>query len=149
MDDKVIKVQGQLFFTYNMNHLNKNKWNEKKPDSWVYEVHLGQLDDATVNRLEKELNLKIKTKPDDKHGIGRFIRCKSKFEFRAEDMDGNAIEPEDIGNGSVAVVALRSYDHPMSEEYGWSPRIVGGKSVAHVIIKELVKREPKPEEETL
>jgi hypothetical protein len=149
MDDKIIKVQGQLFFTYNMNNLNKNKWNEKKPDDWRYEVHLGQLDSSTVKRLEEELNVKAKTKEKDDHGIGVFIRCKSKFPFTAEDMDGNSIDPADIGNGTVAVVSLRSYEHPMSGQHGWAPRIVGGKSVSHVVVKELVKREPKPEEETL
>lgn len=149
MDDKIIKVQGKIFFSYNLNNLNKNKWNENQPpETWRYELHLGQLDEATVKRLDKELNVKAREKEDDKHGLGVFIRCKSKFPFTAEDMDGNVVDPTDIGNGTVAVVALKSYDHPMSGKYGFAPRSVGGKSKPNIIIKELVQRD-KSEDKVL
>lgn len=142
MNDKIITVQGQLFFSYNLDHLNGPKpWNEKNPDSWRYELHLGQLDDTTVKRLEKELNVKARKKDDDSHGLGMFIKCKSKFPFTVADLDGNPIDPSDVGNGTVAVVALKSYDHPMSKQYGWSARCVGGKTKANAVVKDLVKRE--------
>lgn len=104
---------------------------------------MGQLDEATVHRLEEELNVKARKKDDDTHNMGMYIKCKSKFPFTVADMDGKAIDPSDVGNGTVAVVALKSYDHPMSKQYGWSARCVGGKTRANAIVKDLVKREPQ------
>jgi|DEB0MinimDraft_10_1074344.scaffolds.fasta_scaffold84428_1 hypothetical protein len=143
MQDKIIKVQGQLFFNYNLVNKNKNKWNENNPALQKYELHLGQLDEATVNRLEKELNVKVKTKSNDQYGIGTFIRCKSNFPFNAADVDGNPIDPLTIGNGSVCVVSLKSYQHAMSDAHGWSPQAIGGKTTAHITVKELIVKEPE------
>lgn len=143
MQDKIIKVQGQLFFSYNLVNKNKNKWNESNPSLQKYELHLGQLDEATVKRLEKELNVKVKTKSNDQYGIGNFIRCKSNFPFTVADAEGNQIDPLAVGNGSVGVISLKSYQHAMSDAHGWAPQVVGGRTVAHVTIKELVEKQPE------
>lgn len=141
--EKYIKIQGQLFFAHQM-----TKKNTAFSDDGKYELQLGKLDEATVQRLESELNITPKEKDDDQYNRGKFIVCKSMYPFRAADMDGNEIDPATIGNGSVAVIkALSSREWNFKKRSGVSPTAHAKANDFHVVIKQLVEYVPEPQEE--
>jgi len=143
MSDKYIKIQGKLFFCYNMT--NKNT---AFSDDGKFELQLGNLDDVTVQRLQSELNITPKEKENDPYNRGKFIVCKSMYEFRAADMDGNPIDPTTIGNGSVAVIkALSSREWKVKTRSGVSPTAHAKANDFHVVVKELVEYVPEKQEE--
>jgi hypothetical protein len=140
---KYIKIQGQLFFAHQM-----TKKNTAFSDDGKYELQLGNLDEATVQRLESELNVTPKEKDDDQYNRGKFIVCKSMYPFRASDMDGNEIDPATIGNGSVAVIkALSSREWEVKKRSGVSPTAHAKPNDFHVVVKQLIEYVPEQQEE--
>lgn len=140
---KYIKIQGQLFFAYQM-----AKKNTTFSEDGKYELQLGNLDEVTVQRLESELNITPKEKEDDIHNRGKYIICKSNFPFRVSDMDGNELDPNTVGNGSVAVIkALSSREWKANKRSGVSPTAHAKLNDFHVVVKQLVEYVPEQQEE--
>lgn len=144
--DKMVTIQGKLFFAKSMH--------EKPMPPWItdeskarYEINIGNIDDATAKRLKAELNVKTKSKDEDKYERGNFITVKSMFPFVIEDEAGNKLDASSIGNGSVATVTLKSREHALSAMHGFSPQAIGGRTKPHVVVKELVVYDPEAEED--
>lgn len=123
MDNKPVKVSGQLFWSNWMKEFNTkfNSENEK------YECTVGMLSDAACEAL-KGLGIVIKNKPD----MGNYIVGKSKFLFEPVDSEGNAVAIEKIGNGTKVTALVGSYRHKMSAKYGAAP------SISKIIVTDLV-----------
>lgn len=123
MDNKPVKVSGQLFWSNWMKEFN-TKFNE---DNNKYECTVGMLSDAACEAL-KGLGIVIKNKPD----MGNYIVGKSKFLFEPVDTEGDAVAIEKIGNGTKVTALVGSYRHKMSAKYGAAP------SISKIIVTDLV-----------
>lgn len=123
MDNKPVKVSGQLFWANWMKEFNTrfNSDNEK------YECTLGMLSDKACEAL-KGLGIVIKNKPD----MGNYVVGKSKFVFEPVDTEGNAVDIAKIGNGTKVTALVSSYRHKMSAKYGAAP------SIGKIIVTDLV-----------
>ena len=123
MDNKPVKIAGQLFWSNWMKEFNTkfNSENEK------YECTVGMLSDAACEAL-KGLGIVIKNKPD----MGNYIVGKSKFLFEPVDSEGNAVDIGKIGNGTKVTALVGSYRHKMSAKYGAAP------SISKIIVTDLV-----------
>jgi hypothetical protein len=124
MDNKPVKVSGQLFWANWMKEFNTkfNSENEK------YECTLGMLSDKACEAL-KGLGIKIKNKDD---AMGNYIVGKSKFVFEPVDAEGNPVDIGQIGNGTKVTALVGSYRHKMSAMHGAAP------SISKLIVTELV-----------
>jgi hypothetical protein len=122
MDNKPVKIVGELFWSNWMNNFNK-KFNEANDK---YECTIGNLSSGDVEKLES-LGIKIKTKDN----MGNYIVGKSKFLFEPVDEAGNKVEIDTIGNGTKVVALVSSYRHRMSAKFGAAP------SVKKLIVTEL------------
>lgn len=122
MDNKPVKIVGELFWSNWMNNFNK-KFNEANDK---YECTIGNLSSGDVEKLES-LGIKIKTKDN----MGNYIVGKSKFLFEPVDEAGNKVEIDTIGNGTKVVALVSSYRHKMSAKFGAAP------SVKKLIVTEL------------
>lgn len=122
MDNKPVKVSGQLFWSNWMKEFN-TKFNE---DNTKYECTVGMLSDAACEAL-KGLGIVIKNKPD----MGNYIVGKSKFLFEPVDSEGNAVDIGKIGNGTKVTALVGSYRHKMSAKYGAAP------SISKIIVTDL------------
>jgi len=139
MEMKPITITGKLYFSQSLHKKPMPPWITNEEDS-RYEINLCNLDDATVKRLQTELNVKVKNKGDaDKYERGNFIVIKSKFPFVVEDKDGNKLQGEQIGNGSVAELSIKSREHALSKMHGYSPQAIGGRTRPHIVVSELVE----------
>lgn len=123
MDNKPVKVSGQLFWSNWMKEFN-TKFNE---DNTKYECTVGMLSDAACEVLSG-LGIVIKNKPD----MGNYIVGKSKFLFEPVDSEGNAVDIGKIGNGTKVTALVGSYRHKMSAKYGAAP------SISKIIVTDLV-----------
>ena len=123
MDNKPVKVSGQLFWANWMKEHNK-KFNE---DNTKYECTLGMLSDKACEAL-KGLGIMIKNKDT----MGNYIVGKSKFVFEPVDEQGNAVDIGQIGNGTKVTALVGSYRHKMSAKYGAAP------SIGKIIVTDLV-----------
>ncbi len=123
MDNKPVKVSGQLFWANWMKEFN-TKFNE---DNQKYECTLGMLSDKACEAL-KELGIVIKNKPE----MGNYIVGKSKFLFEPVDTEGNPVDISKIGNGTKVTALVGSYRHKMSAKFGAAP------SISKLIVTELV-----------
>lgn len=113
MDQKPVKIEGELFWSQWMHQLN-TKFNE---DNKKYECTFCNLSDTAVEQLSA-LGVKVKNKND---AMGNYIVAKSKFIFEPVDRDGNPIDVTKIGNGTKAYALVTSYTHKMSNRYGAAP----------------------------
>lgn len=123
MDNKPVKVSGQLFWSNWMKEFN-TKFNE---DNTKYECTLGMLSDKACAAL-KEQGIMIKNKDT----MGNYIVGKSKFVFEPVDEEGNAVDIGKIGNGTKVTALVGSYRHKMSAKYGAAP------SIGKLIVTDLV-----------
>ena len=123
MDNKPVKVSGQLFWANWMKEFN-TKFNE---DNTKYECTVGMLSDAACEAL-KGLGIVIKNKPD----MGNYIVGKSKFLFEPVDSEGNLVDIGKIGNGTQVTALVGSYRHKMSAKFGAAP------SISKIIVTDLV-----------
>jgi hypothetical protein len=123
MDNKPVKVSGQLFWANWMKEFN-TKFNE---DNTKYECTIGMLSDKACEAL-KEQGIMIKNKDT----MGNYIVGKSKFVFEPVDSDGNPVDIGKIGNGTKVTALVGSYRHKMSAKYGAAP------SISKIIVTELV-----------
>ena len=123
MDNKPVKVSGQLFWANWMKEFN-TKFNE---DNTKYECTLGMLSDRACEAL-KEQGIMIKNKDT----MGNYIVGKSKFVFEPTDAEGNAVDISKIGNGTKVTALVGSYRHKMSAKYGAAP------SIGKLIVTDLV-----------
>lgn len=123
MDNKPVKVSGQLFWSNWMKEFN-TKFNE---DNTKYECTLGMLSDKACAAL-KEQGIVIKNKDT----MGNYIVGKSKFVFEPVDEEGNAVDIGKIGNGTKVTALVGSYRHKMSAKYGAAP------SIGKLIVTDLV-----------
>lgn len=123
MDNKPVKVSGQLFWSNWMKEFN-TKFNE---DNTKYECTLGMLSDKACAAL-KEQGIVIKNKDT----MGNYIVGKSKFVFEPVDEEGNAVDISKIGNGTKVTALVGSYRHKMSAKYGAAP------SIGKLIVTDLV-----------
>ena len=123
MDNKPVKVSGQLFWANWMKDLN-TRFNE---DNTKYECTLGMLSDKACEAL-KEQGIIIKNKDT----MGNYIVGKSKFVFEPVDEQGNAVDIGQIGNGTKVTALVGSYRHKMSAKYGAAP------SIGKIIVTDLV-----------
>ena len=123
MDNKPVKVAGELFWSNWMKEFNTkfNSENEK------YECTVGMLSDAACEAL-KGLGIVIKNKPD----MGNYIVGKSKFLFEPVDSEGNVVDIGKIGNGTKVTALVGSYAHKMSSKFGKAP------SISKIIVTDLV-----------
>lgn len=123
MDNKPVKVAGELFWSNWMKEFNTkfNSENEK------YECTVGMLSDAACEAL-KGLGIVIKNKPD----MGNYIVGKSKFLFEPVDSEGNPVDIGKIGNGTKVTALVGSYAHKMSSKFGKAP------SISKIIVTDLV-----------
>ena len=123
MDNKPVKVAGELFWSNWMKEFNTkfNSENEK------YECTVGMLSDAACEAL-KGLGIVIKNKPD----MGNYIVGKSKFLFEPVDSEGNPVDIGKIGNGTKVTALVGSYQHKMSSKFGKAP------SISKIIVTDLV-----------
>ena len=123
MDNKPVKVSGQLFWSNWMKEHNK-KFNE---DNTKYECTLGMLSDKACEALKGQ-GIIIKNKDT----MGNYIVGKSKFVFEPVDEQGNAVDIGQIGNGTKVTALVGSYRHKMSAKYGAAP------SIGKLIVTDLV-----------
>ena len=123
MDNKPVKVSGQIFWANWMKEFN-TKFNE---DNTKYECTIGMLSDKACEAL-KEQGIMIKNKDT----MGNYIVGKSKFVFEPVDSDGNPVDIGKIGNGTKVTALVGSYRHKMSAKYGAAP------SISKIIVTELV-----------
>jgi hypothetical protein len=123
MDNKPVKIAGQLFWANWMKEFN-TKFNE---DNTKYECTIGMLSDKACEAL-KEQGIVIKNKDT----MGNYIVGKSKFLFEPVDAEGNAVAIEKIGNGTKVTALVGSYRHKMSAKFGAAP------SISKIIVTDLV-----------
>ena len=123
MDNKPVKVSGQLFWSNWMKEFN-TKFNE---DNTKYECTLGMLSDKACEAL-KGLGIVIKNKDT----MGNYIVGKSKFVFEPVDAEGNPVDIGQIGNGTKVTALVGSYAHKMSSKFGKAP------SISKLIVTDLV-----------
>lgn len=123
MDNKPVKVSGQLFWANWMREFN-TKFNE---DNTKYECTIGMLSDKACEAL-KEQGIVIKNKDT----MGNYIVGKSKFLFTPMDDEGNDIDIGKIGNGTKVTALVGSYRHKMSAKFGAAP------SISKIIVTDLV-----------
>ena len=123
MDNKPVKVSGQLFWANWMKEFN-TKFNE---DNTKYECTIGMLSDKACEAL-KEQGIVIKNKDT----MGNYIVGKSKFLFTPMDDEGNDIDIGKIGNGTKVTALVGSYRHKMSAKFGAAP------SISKIIVTDLV-----------
>lgn len=123
MDNKPVKVSGQLFWANWMKEFN-TKFNE---DNTKYECTLGMLSDKACEAL-KGLGIVIKNKDT----MGNYIVGKSKFVFEPVDAEGNPVDIGQIGNGTKVTALVGSYAHKMSSKFGKAP------SISKLIVTDLV-----------
>lgn len=123
MDNKPVKVSGQIFWANWMKEFN-TRFNE---DNTKYEATIGMLSDKACEAL-KEQGIMIKNKDT----MGNYIVGKSKFVFEPVDSDGNPVDIGKIGNGTKVTALVGSYRHKMSAKYGAAP------SISKIIVTELV-----------
>ena len=116
MDNKPVKVSGQIFWANWMKEFNTK-----------YECTIGMLSDKACEAL-KEQGIMIKNKDT----MGNYIVGKSKFVFEPVDSDGNPVDIGKIGNGTKVTALVGSYRHKMSAKYGAAP------SISKIIVTELV-----------
>jgi hypothetical protein len=131
MDNKPVKIGGELFWSNWMKSLN-TKFNE---DNKKYECTIGNLSDKAAEAL-KGLGIQIKHKDN----MGNYIVGKSLYVFEPVDEAGNPIEIDKIGNGTKVVALVGSYRHKMSAKYGAAP------SIKKLIVTELKEYSPEPKE---
>jgi hypothetical protein len=123
MDNKPVKIAGQLFWANWMKEFN-TKFNE---DNTKYECTIGMLSDKACEAL-KEQGIVIKNKDT----MGNYIVGKSKFLFEPMDSEGNAIDIGKIGNGTKVTALVGSYRHKMSAKFGAAP------SISKIMVTDLV-----------
>jgi hypothetical protein len=123
MDNKPVKIAGQLFWANWMKEFN-TKFNE---DNTKYECTIGMLSDKACEAL-KEQGIVIKNKDT----MGNYIVGKSKFLFEPMDSEGNAIDIAKIGNGTKVTALVGSYRHKMSAKFGAAP------SISKIMVTDLV-----------
>ena len=135
-DLKPVRIQGEIFFAYDMYNLN-TKFDE---DNKKYQCTIGNLSDEACAALA-DLGIKIK----QKDLCGKHITGKSLYKFELVDQQGNNIPVERIGNGTKVVALVSSYRHKMSSKYGAAP------SIKKLIVTELKEYNPEraTEEEDL
>lgn len=135
-DLKPVRIQGEIFFAYDMYNLN-TKFDE---DNKKYQCTIGNLSDEACAALA-DLGIKIK----QKDLCGKHITGKSLYKFELVDQQGNNIPVERIGNGTKVVALVSSYRHKMSAKYGAAP------SIKKLIVTELKEYNPEraTEEEDL
>lgn len=126
MLDKPIPVQADLFWAF---------LNEVNQMSGKYQVDLCNLSAEAVKTLEK---CGIEVKNDErKPQQGFYITAKSKnFPIMAVDNNGALINDK-VANGSKAVALVKPYTYNFKGKQGV------GIGVSKIIVKELVKYEPK------
>lgn len=127
-DLKPVRIQGEIFFAYDMYNLNT----KFDPDNKKYQCTLGNLSDAACEALV-EMGIKIK----QKDLCGKHITGKSLYQFELYDQQGNKIPTERVGNGTKVVALVSSYRHKMSSKYGASP------SIKKLIVTELKEYNPE------
>ena len=123
MDNKPVKVSGQLFWANWMKEFNT----KFSPGNTKYECTLGMLSDNACAALVG-LGIKIKNKDT----MGNFIVGKSKFVFEPVDTEGKPIDISQIGNGTKVTALVGSYRHPMTPMHGMGP------SISKIIVTDLV-----------
>lgn len=123
MDNKPVKVSGQIFWATWMKEFN-TKFNE---DNTKYECTIGMLSDKACEAL-KEQGIVIKNKDT----MGNYIVGKSKFLFTPMDAEGNDVDIGKIGNGTKVTALVGSYRHKMSAKFGAAP------SISKIIVTDLV-----------
>lgn len=131
MDNKPVKIAGQLFWANWMNQYN-TKFNE---DNKKYECTIGNLSDKAAEAL-KELGIQIK----EKDTMGKYIVGKSLYVFEPVDQDGKPVDIAKIGNGTKVTALVSSYRHKMSAKYGAAP------SIKKLIVTELKVYQPEGED---
>jgi hypothetical protein len=127
-DLKPVRIQGEIFFAYDMYNLNI----KFDPDNKKYACTIGNLSDAACEALV-DLGIKIKQKDP----AGKHITGKSLYKFDVVDQQGNTIPLERIGNGTKVVALVSSYRHKMSSKYGAAP------SIKKLIVTELKEYNPE------
>jgi hypothetical protein len=130
MDNKPLKIAGQLFWSNWMKEFNTkfDDGNQK------YECTLGMLSDKAAAALTNELGIKVKNKDT----MGNYIVGKSKYVFEPVDEDGNPIDISRIGNGTKVVALVGSYKHKLSSKHGNAPSIK-----TKLIVTDLVEYSPE------
>ena len=123
MDNKPVKIAGQLFWANWMKEFN-TRFNE---DNNKYECTMGMLSDKACEALTAQ-GIIVKHKPD----MGNYIVGKSKFVFEPVDAEGNPIDISKIGNGTKVTALVGSYRHKMSAKFGAAP------SIGKIIVTDLV-----------
>lgn len=88
--------------------------------SGKYQVDLGQLDDATVQKLSvMGVSVKNKADKDGKNTRGNFVTGKSKFPIMVVDADKKEMDPSiKIGNGSVVRAVVQPYAYSQMGKSG-------------------------------
>ncbi|MFZ9210925.1 MAG: hypothetical protein ACO22M_00530 [Candidatus Nanopelagicaceae bacterium] len=129
-----VKVVGKLFWAKHMSEPNRqfNETNNK------YEICIGDLSDAIVQRLTNELGIKVKEKADDSYGRGKYVIAKSNYVIQAVDQHGSKVDPSAIGNGTLAECTISSYSHKLSALHGNGVSILHSAASPALKIKTLV-----------
>ena len=104
-------IKGTLYWPFleRTNPMKKGKWT----------VDLGQLNKTAIKTLE-EMGLKSSVREDDKKKAekadkpfrGSYITLKTGYPPKVFDKARNDVEPDTIGNGTVANVRVTAYDYP-------------------------------------
>lgn len=123
---KPVTVAGELFWSRWMNEVNTQGkfYNAARPK---YECTLGNLSQAAAKALTT-LGIHVK----EKKGQGLSISGKSNYVFIATGENGEAVDPQVIGNGTKCVALVGSYEHPASAAHG------NAASISSVKITKLV-----------
>lgn len=125
MDNKPVKVSGQLFWANWMKEFN-TKFNE---DNNRYECTLGMLSDKACEALTAQ-GIVVKNKDT----MGNYIVGKSLIKeiLQPIDTEGKEVDIGQIGNGTKVTALVGSYRHKMSAKYGAAP------SISKIIVTDLV-----------
>lgn len=95
-----------------------------------YKLEVCNISDKAAEAVAREFDIKVKEN-DQK---GKHFSAKSKYPFQFFDDVGNPLDPQNIGNGSKAVVEVTgSYPHKFEKQYGKGPVVASSVKVTELV----------------
>jgi hypothetical protein len=115
------KIEGNLYWPF------LNKFNTTfEPDNKKYSVDIGNLTKQSVKDLEK-IGITPRNKKDEREN---FITAKTKKLLSVKDDNEQAVDLDDIGNGTEAEVLIFAYD---TKSFPGPFNGLGGIKVTHLV----------------
>lgn len=129
-----LKLNAQLFWINDAVKINT----AFDPGNKKFKLTVCNVSPKAAERLAADFGIKLKNNPE-KPEYGLHFNAKSLYAWEFKDDAGNMVDPQNIGNGTKAVVEVTgSYDHKFAKAHGKGPVV---NSRGGVVITELVTRE--------